>query len=409
MDGDQKPKLYIVLYSLYHHVYKLAIEIAKGAEASGCEVKIFQVEETLSNDILDKLRAPDRPDLPIITAAQLAEADGFLFGLPTRFGMFPTQVKTLLDATGSLWAKNGLAQKFAGFFISTASLHGGSVLHLQKEILISRLDFSLITALTAVSYLVHHGINYISFGYPNPALFDNSKVIGGTPYGSTTIANGDGSRQPIEEELDLALNQGENFGKILTTYHRGLKNQQIDKTSEEVKANNVPNTNRENAVPSVTIGATAGAVAAAAGGSGMVAAATSAAKKSSSNEPGRTLKTSPGGDDANAGDGSFYGSVMDALSSESSGVPKTHASLATATQGAPPSDITNSQQQSKPTHATKDTEQIAGTFGSPVRENPLDNRRRDEQPVQQSQNITQQAHKKKRLLWFCCGNSNDLD
>ncbi|ORZ10810.1 NAD(P)H:quinone oxidoreductase, type IV, partial [Absidia repens] len=211
MDDDQKPKLYIVLYSLYHHVYKLATEIAKGAEAGGCDVKIFQVEETLSNDILDKLRAPDRPDLPIITAAQLAEADGFLFGLPTRFGMFPTQVKTLLDATGSLWAKNGLAHKFAGFFISTASSHGGS----------SSFPCKNRTALTAVSYLVHHGINYISFGYPNPALFDNSKVIGGTPYGSTTIANGDGSRQPIKEELDLALNQGENFGNILTTYHRG--------------------------------------------------------------------------------------------------------------------------------------------------------------------------------------------
>ncbi|KAI8086369.1 NAD(P)H:quinone oxidoreductase, type IV, partial [Halteromyces radiatus] len=200
------PNLYIVLYSLYHHVYKLSKEIAEGASANGCNVKIFQVQETLSNDILEKMHAPAKPDLPIITPAELAEADGILFGIPTRFGLVPAQIKTLLDATGSLWVKGGLAQKFAGFFFSTASSHGG-----QET-----------TALTSVTYLVHHGINFVPFGYPNPALFDNTKVIGGSPYGAGTMANGDGSRQLIEEELAMAKNQGQNFGKFLATYHRGV-------------------------------------------------------------------------------------------------------------------------------------------------------------------------------------------
>lgn len=111
MAEDQKPKVYIVIYSLYHHIYKLATKVAEGkrerkkrwrltfshkwigVEANGCQVKIFQVEETLSPEILEKMHAPVKPDLPIITAAQLAEADGLLFGVPTRFGTPPAQIK----------------------------------------------------------------------------------------------------------------------------------------------------------------------------------------------------------------------------------------------------------------------------------------------------------------------------
>ncbi|KAI8640088.1 NAD(P)H:quinone oxidoreductase, type IV [Parasitella parasitica] len=197
--------VYIVIYTLYHHIYKLAVEIQKGLEAQGVTVKVFQVQETLSDDILQKMHAPAKPDLPIITVDQLTEADGIIFGIPTRFGTMPAQLKALLDATGKLWATGALAGKFAGTFFCTASQHGG-----QET-----------TALTTVTYFAHHGMIYVPFGFASAHLFDNSEVVGGSAYGAGTVANGDGSRQPTEKELEIARNQGENFGKVITTYVRG--------------------------------------------------------------------------------------------------------------------------------------------------------------------------------------------
>lgn len=166
---------------------------------------ISAVQETLSDDILQKMHAPAKPDLPIITVDQLTEADGIIFGIPTRFGTMPAQLKALLDATGKLWATGALAGKFAGTFFCTASQHGG-----QET-----------TALTTVTYFAHHGMVYVPFGFASAHLFDNSEVVGGSAYGAGTVANGDGSRQPTEKELEIARTQGENFGKVVTTYVRG--------------------------------------------------------------------------------------------------------------------------------------------------------------------------------------------
>ncbi|KAG0168821.1 hypothetical protein DFQ28_000369 [Apophysomyces sp. BC1034] len=197
--------VYIVIYTLYHHIYKLALEVQKGLESSGVKTKIFQVEETLSDDILQKMHAPAKPDLPVITVDQLTEADGLMFGIPTRFGTMPAQMKALLDATGKLWATGALSGKFAGTFFCTASQHGG-----QET-----------TALTTVTYFAHHGMIYVPFGFANAHLFDVNEVVGGSAYGAGTIANGDGSRQPTEKELEIAVNQGENFGAIVNTYVQG--------------------------------------------------------------------------------------------------------------------------------------------------------------------------------------------
>ncbi|KAI9010430.1 NAD(P)H:quinone oxidoreductase, type IV [Phycomyces nitens] len=197
--------VYIVIYTLYHHIYKLAIDVQKGLEAAGVESKIFQIEETLSEDILKKMHAPPKPDLPIITVQQLTEPDGIMFGIPTRFGSMPAQMKALLDATGKLWATGALSGKFAATFFSSGSQHGG-----QET-----------TALTTVPYFAHHGMIYVPFGFANPHFFDNSEIIGGSPYGAGTIVNGDGSRQVSEKELDVARNQGENFGKIVSTFVKG--------------------------------------------------------------------------------------------------------------------------------------------------------------------------------------------
>ncbi|OAD71638.1 benzoquinone reductase, partial [Phycomyces blakesleeanus NRRL 1555(-)] len=192
-----QPKVYIVIYSLYHHVHTLALSVLEGIclESKGIDAKIFQVEESLSEDVLRTMHAPPRPNLPIATPSQLVEADGIIFGIPTRFGMVPEQIKTLLDATGQLWAAGSLIGKFAATFFSTASQHGG-----QET-----------TALTTITYFAHHGMIYVPFGFANSGLFDNSEVIGGSPYGAGTITNGDGTRQPSEKELAIAKNQGENF------------------------------------------------------------------------------------------------------------------------------------------------------------------------------------------------------
>ncbi|CAO3610109.1 unnamed protein product [Mucor hiemalis] len=200
------PTVYIIIYSLYHHIYKVALDVQKGLEAEGVTVKLFQVPETLNDDLLEKLHAPERPPIDTITVNDLTKADGFLFGIPTRFGTMPSQLKSFFDATGALWATGALSGKFVGTFFSTASQHGG-----QET-----------TAYTLLTYFAHHGLNYIPLGFANANLFDNSEVVGGSPYGAGTVANGDGSREPSVKELEIARTQGENFAKILNTYHRGL-------------------------------------------------------------------------------------------------------------------------------------------------------------------------------------------
>ncbi|XP_020701117.1 NAD(P)H dehydrogenase (quinone) FQR1 [Dendrobium catenatum] len=192
-------KVYIVYYSTYGHVEKLAHEILKGASSvEGVEAKLWQVPETLPAEVLGKLGAPPKSDVPVITASELPEADGFIFGFPTRFGMMAAQFKAFFDSTGGLWRTQQLAGKPAGIFFSTGSQGGG-----QET-----------TALTAITQLVHHGMIFVPVGYTGGAgMFELEKVRGGSPYGAGTLA-GDGSRQPSELELQLAFHQGQYFAGI---------------------------------------------------------------------------------------------------------------------------------------------------------------------------------------------------
>ncbi|KAG0181342.1 hypothetical protein DFQ28_010794 [Apophysomyces sp. BC1034] len=204
------PKVYIIIYSLYHHVHTLSLSIKKGVEASGAEATIFQVPETLSDEVLQKMHAPPKPDLPVISVDDLKDADGFLFGIPTRYGTMPAQMKAFFDATGQLWATGALAGKFVGTFYSTGGQHGG-----QET-----------TAFTAITNFTHHGMNYVPLGFANELMFDTTEVMGGSPYGAGTIANGDGSRQPSQKELAIAVTQGENFGKLLSIMEKGKQIQE---------------------------------------------------------------------------------------------------------------------------------------------------------------------------------------
>ncbi|XP_010443024.1 PREDICTED: NAD(P)H dehydrogenase (quinone) FQR1 [Camelina sativa] len=197
-------KVYIVYYSMYGHVEKLAEEIRKGAASvEGVEAKLWQVPETLPEEALSKMSAPPKSESPIITPNELTEADGFVFGFPTRFGMMAAQFKAFLDATGGLWRTQSLAGKPAGIFYSTGSQGGG-----QET-----------TALTAITQLVHHGMLFVPIGYTFGAgMFEMEYVKGGSPYGAGTFA-GDGSRQPTELELQQAFHQG----KYIATITKKLK------------------------------------------------------------------------------------------------------------------------------------------------------------------------------------------
>ncbi|KAJ2806551.1 hypothetical protein H4R20_001643 [Coemansia guatemalensis] len=191
-------KIFVITYSTYGHINTLAESIVKGLEKGGVDVSRYQIAETLSEDVLEKMHAPPKTDIPIITTDDLLKADGFLFGFPTRFGSLPAQVKAFFDSTGGVWKDKALVGKPAGFFYSTGSQHGG-----QEA-----------TVFSTMPFLAHHGIVYVPLGYTSPHLLDNSELVGGSAWGAGTMANGDGSRQPTEKELAIAETQGEGFAKI---------------------------------------------------------------------------------------------------------------------------------------------------------------------------------------------------
>jgi len=193
-------KVYIVFYSLYGHVEDMARKIQEGANAvDGVEATLWQVPETLPHRVLEKMKAPDKPnDVPEIRPEQLVEADGFLFGFPSRFGVMAAQFKAFFDATHELWATQALAGKPAGIFWSTG-FHGGG-----QEL----------TALTAVTQLAHHGMIFVPIGYTfGSGMFEMNEVKGGSSYGAGTYA-ADGSRQPSELELQQAFHQGKYVAEL---------------------------------------------------------------------------------------------------------------------------------------------------------------------------------------------------
>jgi NAD(P)H dehydrogenase (quinone) len=190
-------KVAIVYYSMYGHIAKLAEAEKAGIESAGGQATIYQIPETLPQEVLTKMHAPGKHSYPVITPDELATYDAFIFGIPTRYGNFPAQWKAFWDHTGQLWQTGGLAGKYAGVFISTAG-HGGG----QES-----------TAIAAMSTLAHHGIIYVPLGYSHAfgQLTNLAEVHGGSPWGAGTFAAGDGSRQPSALELEIATIQGKAF------------------------------------------------------------------------------------------------------------------------------------------------------------------------------------------------------
>ncbi|KAF9038658.1 NADH-quinone oxidoreductase [Panaeolus papilionaceus] len=196
------PRIAIVVYSMYGHIAKMAEAVKVGVASKGGDATIYQIPETLPQDILTKMHAPAKPEYPIATPDTLTEYDGFLFGIPTRYGAQPAQWRSFWDATGGLWAQGKLAGKFAGVFVSTAGLGGG-----QEA-----------TVMNSLSTFAHHGIIYVPLGYSNTfaQLSNVDEVHGGSPWGAGTVAASGGQRQPSALELEVAEIQGKAFYDILS-------------------------------------------------------------------------------------------------------------------------------------------------------------------------------------------------
>ncbi|PQE31590.1 minor allergen Alt a 7 protein [Rutstroemia sp. NJR-2017a WRK4] len=197
------PKVAIVFYSMYGHIQKLAEAEKEGLKKAGIDADLYQVPETLPEEVLAKMHAPPKnADIPVINAKTLENYDAFLFGVPTRYGNFPAQWKAFWDTTGGQWASGAYWGKYAGIFVSTGTPGGG-----QES-----------TAIAAMSTLTHHGIIYVPLGYKTAfaQLANLSEVRGGSPWGAGTFAGPDGSRQPSTLELEIALAQGEAFGNAIS-------------------------------------------------------------------------------------------------------------------------------------------------------------------------------------------------
>ncbi|KAE9400012.1 flavo protein WrbA [Gymnopus androsaceus JB14] len=191
------PKVAIVIYSMYGHITKMAEAVKAGVESAGGQVTVYQIPETLPQDVLAKMHAPEKPNYPIIDADKLVEYDAFLFGIPTRYGNFPAQWKTFWDTTGQLWGKGALAGKYVSVFISTSSPGGG-----QES-----------TAMNAMSTFTHHGMIFVPLGYSKAfaQLTNLDEVRGGSAWGAGTFAGPTGARQPSALELEIATIQGKSF------------------------------------------------------------------------------------------------------------------------------------------------------------------------------------------------------
>ncbi|KAH7071822.1 flavoprotein-like protein [Paraphoma chrysanthemicola] len=201
------PKIAIVYYSMYGHVKQLADAELKGIREAGGDATIFQVPETLPRDVLDKMYAPTKPkDVASLNDPSELEAfDGVLFGIPTRYGSFPAQWRTLWDQTGKQWQQGSFWGKYAGLFVSTGTQGGG-----QES-----------TAIAAMSTLAHHGFIYVPLGYKTTIgdLANLDEIHGGSPWGAGTFAGGDGSRQPSALELRVATAQGKAFYEAVAKAH----------------------------------------------------------------------------------------------------------------------------------------------------------------------------------------------
>ncbi len=185
-------KVLVLYHSAYGHIETMAKAVAEGAREGGATVDIKRVPETVPEEIAKAAHFKLDQEAPIARIEDLADYDAIIIGVGTRFGRMNSQMASFLDQAGGLWAKGALNGKVGGAFTSTATQHGG-----QETTL-----FSVITN------LLHFGMVVVGLDYGFAGQMTLEEITGGSPYGASTIAGGDGSRQPSENELEGARYQG---------------------------------------------------------------------------------------------------------------------------------------------------------------------------------------------------------
>ncbi|MEW6391353.1 MAG: NAD(P)H:quinone oxidoreductase [Pseudomonadota bacterium] len=196
-------KVLVLYYSSYGHIETMAKAVAEGAREAGAQVDIKRVPETAPLEVAQKAHFKLDQEAPVATVEDLANYDAVIVGTGTRFGRMSSQLAAFLDQAGGLWARGALHGKVGGAFTSTATQHGG-----QETTL-----FSIITN------LLHFGMVIVGMDYGHAGQMTLDEITGGSPYGATTIAGGDGSRQPSENELTGARYQGRKVAETAIKLH----------------------------------------------------------------------------------------------------------------------------------------------------------------------------------------------
>jgi NAD(P)H dehydrogenase (quinone) len=185
-------KVLVLYYSTYGHIETMAQAVAEGARNAGAQADIKRVPETVPDDVARSAQFKLDQAAPIATIADLEHYDAIIVGTGTRFGRISSQMASFLDQAGPLWMRGALNGKVGAAFASTGTQHGGQEVTL----------FSLITN------LLHFGMIIVGLPYSHQGMVSTTEIVGGAPYGATTVAGGDGSRQPTEIDLAGARHQG---------------------------------------------------------------------------------------------------------------------------------------------------------------------------------------------------------
>ncbi|MBY0498486.1 MAG: NAD(P)H:quinone oxidoreductase [Nitrosomonas sp.] len=192
-------KILVLYYSMYGHIEIMANAVAEGAlNVENTEVVVKRVPELMSEEVARRVGAKLDQSAPIATVDELPDYDAIIFGTPTRFGNMCAQMRNFLDQTGRLWLNGGLIGKVGSVFTSTGTQHGGQE-----------------TTITSFhTTLLHHGMIIVGVPYSCQEIMNMNEITGGSPYGASTLAGGDGKRQPSDNEIKIARFQGTHVAEV---------------------------------------------------------------------------------------------------------------------------------------------------------------------------------------------------
>jgi NAD(P)H dehydrogenase (quinone) len=194
-------KILVLYHSMYGHIEAMAQAVAEGArEVAGAQVDLKRVPETMAPDAFAAAGGKADQAAPVAQPGDLAHYDAIIFGAPTRFGNVSSQLRAFMDQTGGLWFSGALVGKVGSVFTSSATQHGG-----QES-----------TILTFIPTLLHHGMVVVGLPYSESRQMGIDEIKGGSPYGASTIAGGQGARMPSGQELGMARFQGRHVATLAT-------------------------------------------------------------------------------------------------------------------------------------------------------------------------------------------------